>query len=432
METASTGSYVASSKEGYDYQFVSSPPSSLECSICLLTLKSATVVSCCGNHFCKPCISRVKADKKPCPLCKDPDFSFMLHKGVMREVNSLSIYCSQKHLGCDWTGELGKLSGHLNIGSRESGCDFVEVECTNKCGAKLLRARLSQHVEEMCPKGKASVVDNSRLRLALGAVSDLKKELQEVIEENKKLKGDLYLTQSQLKELTCKVSSLETSTLQLDIKVQDAEREKNEERSRIVRLEEMSQKVTRLERNQMKNSLKIEKFSEDRDKQEEKMKLSIVSLGKQCTPQPPIHFTLHNFYYYKDYDFHWQSEPFYSFPKKYKFMVSIYPNGISKGKGTYLSLFVSILGGEHDSELDWPFRGTVFVEIYNYTLKKWQSRKPVQFEDTDNIGFTGRPEGLNATNPGLGFSQWLRLTELQQDCCHKGMVKFKVENIIQA
>ena len=350
----------------------------------------------------------------------------------MREVNSLSVHCPQRHLGCDWIGELSKVSCHLDIDSRNSGCHFVEMECVNKCGAKLPRVHLDQHEKEKCPKRKASLSSSPELLSALTTVSRLKDELREVKEEKDRLKVDLSLTKSCLQEVVAKVSSLESSVLRLNVKVQDGEMERNEQRSQLVMLKEALQKVTRVERHQMMNSLRIDKLTDGREKKEEEMKRSMLSLEKQSTPQPPIHFTLQNLYYYKDRDFHWQSEPFYSFPNKYKFILSIYPNGISKGKGTHLSLFISILGGEHDSELHWPFRGTVHVEIYNNSLSRWQSIKPVQFEDTDNIGYTGRPEGLNATNPGLGFSQWLKHTELLQDYCHKGMVKFKVDSIFRA
>ena len=416
---------------GHDYEFVSTPPSSLECSICLLTLRNPTVISCCGNHFCEQCIGRINGENKPCPLCNDRDYSIMVHKGVMREVNALTVYCPLKHLGCDWTGDLGKVSCHLNIGSRDSGCQFVEMECANKCGTKVLRKDLTWHEKSLCSKKSANLTtDSVEFRLAMDALSQLKKEVKDVKEEKMKLEVDMTNTKLQIQDLKTKVVSLEVAVRQLNGRVQDGEQDKNESKERILRLEDVPQKVFQIEKKQILNLLQLEKFEEYRTKQELKMMSDLLALETRMTPLPPINFTLHNLHYYRKNDFHWQSEPFYAFPCGYKLIVSIYPNGISKGKGNHLSLYVSILGGGYDSQLEWPFKGTVYIQIYNNTARKWQSRKPVEFEGTDSIGFTGKPEGLNSTNPGLGFSQWLSSAELLLDFCHKGMVKFKVERII--
>ncbi len=137
---------------GYDYEFVDQPPKSLECSICLLTLRNPMVISCCGNHFCDPCIGRVKSNRKPCPLCNSPDFTTFLHKGVAREVNALRVYCPKKAKGCDWQGELGQMDRHLNPMANSRGCGFVMVECKYKCEGKFERRVIASHEADDCAK----------------------------------------------------------------------------------------------------------------------------------------------------------------------------------------------------------------------------------------------------------------------------------------
>ena len=44
---------------GYDHDFVD-PPKDLECPVCMLVLRDPHLISCCGNHFCRNCISRVR------------------------------------------------------------------------------------------------------------------------------------------------------------------------------------------------------------------------------------------------------------------------------------------------------------------------------------------------------------------------------------
>ena len=37
----------------YDVDFIDSPPDSLQCPVCLLTLKQPHVLSCCGTLMCE-------------------------------------------------------------------------------------------------------------------------------------------------------------------------------------------------------------------------------------------------------------------------------------------------------------------------------------------------------------------------------------------
>ena len=112
-------------------------------------------LSCCGNEFCQVCIERVKKDGKPCPLCNEQNFTTLLHKKLVREVNALVIRCPQKERGCEWEGELGQLQRHLNPGagvSSTQGCEFLMVECAYRCGAQLQRRLIQEHEMEACPK----------------------------------------------------------------------------------------------------------------------------------------------------------------------------------------------------------------------------------------------------------------------------------------
>ncbi len=145
---------MATFSGGYDYDFVDQLPKSLECSICLLTLRDPMVISCCGNHFCEACIGRIKTNRKPCPLCNSPDFTTFLHKGVAREVNALRVYCPKKAQGCNWQGELGQVDRHL---ADSKGCGFVMVECKYKCGGLFERRVTDYHEANDCAKRSIEV-----------------------------------------------------------------------------------------------------------------------------------------------------------------------------------------------------------------------------------------------------------------------------------
>ena len=204
---------MESLKGGYDYEFVSPPPKFLECSVCLLTLRDPHVISCCGNEFCQACIERVKEDGKPCPLCNEQNFTTMLHKKLVREVNALVIRCPQKELGCEWEGELGQLQRHLNPGagvSSAQGCEFLMVECAYHCGAQLQRRLIQEHEMEACPKRpiemqvaslmkkfEAIVIENQMLKQEL---DETKKMHQQDMDEVKQELGDLKQAHHQQRE----------------------------------------------------------------------------------------------------------------------------------------------------------------------------------------------------------------------------------------
>ena len=75
----------------------------------------------------------------------------MRDKAVQRDINRLEIRCTKQGLGCQWVGELSSLQTHLDS---DKGCGYVEVQCSNKCGAKMKRRELKAHLERQCPLRK--------------------------------------------------------------------------------------------------------------------------------------------------------------------------------------------------------------------------------------------------------------------------------------
>ena len=125
---------------GYDCDFLEKPPEAFQtdCPVCLQILKEPCLISCCGHKFCRECIERITKDAKPCPLCNEPNFTFLRDLGLERTLNELEVWCSYTKEGCEWRGTLRKLEEHLNRDpspeNQLNGCEFVAVECTHKCG----------------------------------------------------------------------------------------------------------------------------------------------------------------------------------------------------------------------------------------------------------------------------------------------------------
>ena len=67
----------------------------------------------------------------------------------------------------------------------------------------------------------------------------------------------------------------------------------------------------------------------------------------------------------KDGTNNWFSNPFYTRSGGYKMCLEVRASGIGDGAGTHVSVFTHLMRGEFDSDLEWPFRGTITVKIVN-------------------------------------------------------------------
>jgi len=130
---------------GYDCEFVNPPNPEIlqtECSICQQVLREPQQNVDCGHIFCKTCIGRVQAIKKPCPEC-NAELNTFPNKSLQRTLNQLQVRCTYQNIGCDWTGELGKLEKHLLAGC-SIPCEFSYAGCT----VRMARTNTVTHMKE--------------------------------------------------------------------------------------------------------------------------------------------------------------------------------------------------------------------------------------------------------------------------------------------
>lgn len=132
---------------GYEVDFDTVDPRFL-CPICLLVMREA-VQTACGHRFCKGCLSRVPTGIDSllhCPVDKTIIFMSQVFPDIAtrREILSLRLDCNNSEKSCDWTGELRALESHMEV------CPFEMVQCSNRCGAEVLRRDLDLHCAE-CP-----------------------------------------------------------------------------------------------------------------------------------------------------------------------------------------------------------------------------------------------------------------------------------------
>ena len=64
------------------------------------------------------------------------------------------------------------------------------------------------------------------------------------------------------------------------------------------------------------------------------------------------------------------SAPFYTSRFGYKLCLRLYMNGDGSGKGTHLSFFLTIIKGEYDALLQWPFNQMVTLMLLDQSSRK--------------------------------------------------------------
>ena len=140
---------------GFDCQFTVKPANYLQshCPICLLILREPFQVTCCGKSFCRACIQRIGARNKPCPTCNQDRFDSFQNKGLQQPLYGFQVFCSNKHRGCDWQGELGQLDQHLNLNPDKDklsvGCAYTNVKCLF-CNRLYRRSKIKHHQGSQC------------------------------------------------------------------------------------------------------------------------------------------------------------------------------------------------------------------------------------------------------------------------------------------
>ena len=356
-------------QKGYDCEFLSNPPLTLQhsCPLCKLVLREPHHTSCCKATFCRVCIERVEANNNPCPSCKKRVFSKLPNIELERVLNSLHISCTHRSRGCKWAGQLGELEGHLNLNSdparQPEGCHFAFVSCMY-CFEPIQRFKVKVHQSEECEKRPArcefcnyesSFADVTKTHNC-GKFPTLCHQCKEVFlreEYQNHIDNHCPMTpiDCEFKSVGCRIA-LPRKDMPTHL------------RDKVVAHVSL----------QMASHKKIEKDNEKLKKKVSKQQQEIANLTKEVEDLrvslstfqsmiQPMSLTMSQYSRLKRHDTNWLSTPFYSHPQGYKMCVRVHANGILGRKGTHVSVYVHMMRGEFDDHLVWPFRGEVVVEI---------------------------------------------------------------------
>ena len=375
---------------GYNYDFIDSPSDELTCAICLSVLRDPNLISCCGNHFCQSCITRTMNEGSPCPLCQDGDYTIMLNKSLVRKVNGLKVKCPNSQLGCEWVGELKEAQHHVDI--ERGDCDFVEVLCDYGCGEEIKRCHLAEHKERACParpyncehcglKGKWESIINTHMLVCESYPMEC---------PNKCGVGEIqrkYLDKHVKEECPLENVACEYSFAGCHVRIHRKDLSKHLSESLPSHLSLLAVLCLECKEKLSEKNTEIAELKSRMEEQEQKIKkleLTVAELGcSVCKQYPPVDLVMTDFNTHRFSEDQWFSEPFYTHPGGYKMCLSVFANGVGKGKDTDVSVFANLMRGEYDDDLDWPFRGKVVVQLtlddeeYEETLK-FNSKSPAK------------------------------------------------------
>ena len=136
--------------KGYPLElFLEEIPDKYLCTLCGLVSQNIHIVNCCEKRFCLSCIEPRHTTHQPCPHCNDEEFDLMSLKKDNEKINNFTVRCREEGKGCQWTGKLKDLHGHLT--REEDGCQYSLRECP-KCHRSISRRELPHHQEEICPE----------------------------------------------------------------------------------------------------------------------------------------------------------------------------------------------------------------------------------------------------------------------------------------
>ncbi len=262
-----------------------------------------------------------------------------------RDIQSLKVKCENHQQGCQWTGELCSAVKHLKT------CEYVKVPCTYECeggNKKLFRQDLQQHLAEECPHrpyncphcnepGKYNDIASQKhinicpkLIIACSNAPSCKISFER---ENKLH----HLSTCKYEMIHCKYREIECKTMLMR---KDIPEHENNYETHIV--------------GAMATVLSLKKQSSLLTS-----RLHSLNTKDQKTFKMPL------FTQTKEKKIKFLSDPFYTHPNGYKMVFCVDANGCGTYEGTHVSVWVVLMRGDYDEQLEFPFKGTVTFELLN-------------------------------------------------------------------
>ncbi|XP_031549452.1 TNF receptor-associated factor 4-like isoform X2 [Actinia tenebrosa] len=383
------------------------------CPKCNELLRYAVQIKPCGHRVCYPCYKELLlSSEKRCPtdnLQMEPvpaedDTAFN------DEVKALEVRCKYYgDWGCKWEGPVEEFQQHW-----KEICSYGERMCVNDCGAKFQRRFEKKHMEKDCPKEIVTCpyCDDRHLR------EDKKEHLQECpklpLPCPNKCDKKLTLPRNELDhhiDVDCP-----RTKLKCEFEALGCEHRCSREKMAKHNKSEIINHVKIVYKMMMENKMMLDSHQLKLEEHEKVMKSQEQRIGDL---EKIAHSQL--IWRIEDYSRKFKeakagnnstlfSPTFTTSKHGYRLCASVCLNGDGKGKGTHMSVFVSVLKGAFDALLKWPFDYRVTFTLLDQAEEVSQ-RKHIKFSIKpnpcpDNEPFLGKPKmEKNASFGGAKFAK---------------------------
>ena len=264
--------------------------------------------------------------------------------------------CNNDVRGCSWKRTVGTVQDHV------AKCNFTLVPCPNGCrNVYILKKDLPAHLSDLCPEREYQCQDCSlkdKYRVITGPhekecekkmVGCVSKECDSIVE--RRCVQEHVRLSCNYTEVSCKYASIGCGEKRIrkEMKAHEGD-DKHHLPLTLSQITELTKRMFRLEN-----------------------QLLLSEGGLRLT------FIVSEYSYKKINKCSHVSEPFFTSRTGYKMCLLLYANGNGDGEGTHISVYLQILHGPHDDQLDWPLKGTFIVELLNQLEDKNHQRKSFNY-----------------------------------------------------
>ena len=302
--------------------------------------------SYCGKLFHPSEVDKHKEQcvKRPytCELCKEFRTTFEQVLAHYRDCKCYPVECPNR---CSRKAiEKQFVERHL-----ATDCPLSLVECefhSVGCNVKLPRKEIKNHLKECSIKHCRLLVEQNQK-----AIERNEQLLQNLLERDAEiiaLKAELEEQRDLVERKLQEIPSIAVEGIE-NVK-EDVHLVKSEQRRA---LHSMREDISQLKDIQSIRDTDRELLMQ---RQEHLLRVSAVNII-------PFEFTMENFREMKKSKMPWFSQAFYTHPMGYKLSIRVDAFGLGTPKN--MSVFVYLMQGEFDDQLQWPFQGSITIQLLN-------------------------------------------------------------------
>ena len=269
---------------------------------------------------------------------------------------------------CTVTMERGKFMEHI--------CMFTEVTCKYHnigCNVRKVRMHMKQHEEED---------DKAHLHLALEKIVELDSMVSLSQSENASLMTAMFHDISSLKDTT-------TSLIKkFDNTVSSSNGNITSLRASLSSVVKTTTSLRKATTSLKKTTTSLKQTTTSLEKTTTSLEKTTTSLKKDVdviNKRESFTFKISDYSLLKEENQTYYSEPFYTSCDGYRIHIVVDPNGSDGCEATHVSVYVKLLKGSNDQKLQWPFLGTVTVELLNQLADDDHHSRMISFDLGDNV-----------------------------------------------